>query len=113
MTSPGRAVITGASAGIGAATARALGAAGFEVVLGARRTDALEGVAHDVGGTAIELDVTDQRSVDRFVEQAGDVRVLVNNAGGAFGRDTVAEADADRWRAMYEVNVLGTLRMTK
>ncbi|WP_156758067.1 SDR family NAD(P)-dependent oxidoreductase [Actinokineospora pegani] len=107
------AVVTGASAGIGAATATALAGAGFEVVLGARRLDRLRRVADSVGGRALELDVTSQESVDAFSAALGRVDVLVNNAGGALGLDRVDEADLDRWRWMFEANVLGTLRMTK
>lgn len=107
------AVVTGASAGIGAATARHLAAAGFEVVLGARRLDRLAEVAGETGGRAVELDVTDRGSVDRFADQVPLCHVLVNNAGGARGLDRVADSDEERWRWMWEANVLGTLRMTK
>ena len=107
------AVVTGASAGIGAATARALAAAGFDVVLGARRLDRLEEVAGAIGGRALPLDVTDGESVRTFVSQVPDARVLVNNAGGAVGREPVAEADEDAWRWMWEVNFLGTARVTR
>lgn len=107
------AAITGASSGIGAATARALAGDGFEVVLGARRVERLEEVAGEVGGEAVELDVTDPDSVERFTEGLSRCDVLVNNAGGALGLETIAEADEERWRWMYEANVLGTMRMTK
>ena len=106
-------MVTGASAGIGAATARALAAAGFDVVLGARRLDRLEEIAADIGGRALPLDVSDGESVRTFVTQVPDVRVLVNNAGGAIGREPVAQADEDAWRWMWEVNVLGTARVTR
>jgi NADP-dependent 3-hydroxy acid dehydrogenase YdfG len=109
----GIAVVTGASAGIGAATARELAVAGFRVVVGARRSAPLHEVAASIGGRAVPLDVTDLDSVRAFAEQVPDARVLVNNAGGAFGRDTVADADEEQWRAMFELNVMGTLRMTK
>jgi NADP-dependent 3-hydroxy acid dehydrogenase YdfG len=111
----GVAVVTGASSGIGAATARALARAGYSVVLGARRLGALEAIAAELGppARALELDVTDPASVARFCERAGDCRVLVNNAGGALGLDPIAEADEAKWRQMYDSNVLGTLRMTK
>jgi NADP-dependent 3-hydroxy acid dehydrogenase YdfG len=107
------AVITGASSGIGAATARVLAAAGYRVILGARRIDRLEALAGEVGGEAIALDVTDPDSVDDFVAQIPACDVLVNNAGGALGLDPLHEADEEKWRWMYEANVLGTMRMTR
>lgn len=107
------AAITGASSGIGAATARALAGDGFEVVLGARRLDRLAEVAGEVGGEAVELDVTDPGSVERFAAGLPRCDVLVNNAGGALGLEGIAEADEERWRWMFEANVLGTMRMTK
>ncbi|WP_295626669.1 SDR family NAD(P)-dependent oxidoreductase [uncultured Corynebacterium sp.] len=112
------AVVTGASSGIGAATAVALAEAGFDVVLGARRVDKLNEVARAVGeagGTAkvIELDVTDQDSVDALAAEVTRCDVLVNNAGGAWGMESVEGAVEDKWRWMYEVNVLGTLRVTR
>ncbi|MDN5758745.1 MAG: SDR family oxidoreductase [Tomitella sp.] len=107
------AVVTGASSGIGEACARTLAAQGFDVVLGARRTERIEAIAAEIGGRAHTLDVTDQDSVDAFVAQIGRVDVLVNNAGGAKGVAPVAEADLDDWRWMWETNVLGTLRVTK
>lgn len=113
MNNLGTAIVTGASSGIGAATARHLAKAGFRVVLGARRRDRLTAVAEATGGVALPLDVTDQSSVDEFVAAAGPCRVLVNNAGGAKGLEPVASADEDHWRWMWETNVLGTLRLTK
>lgn len=107
------AVITGASSGIGAATARALADTGFHVVLGARRTDRIEPLADELGGTAIGLDITDAESVAAFVQQVPECHVLVNNAGGAWGLETVVEADEEHWRWMWETNVLGTLRVSK
>lgn len=107
------AVITGASAGIGEATARALAGAGFHVVLGARRLDRLEKLAADLSGAAHFLDVTDPASVAAFVERIPQCHVLVNNAGGARGLERVMDADEEHWRWMWEANVLGTLRMTK
>ena len=116
MSSRGTAVVTGASSGIGAATARALAAEGFAVVLGARRLDRVQALAAEIGpsATAHPLDVTDESSVRTFCDAVDPAcRLLVNNAGGALGMDSIAEADEGRWRAMYESNVLGTLRMTK
>lgn len=107
------AVVTGASSGIGAATARALAKAGFHVVLGARRAERLEEIAEEIDGTARRLDVTDRASVAEFVDAVPEVRLLVNNAGGALGLEPVAEADEEHWRWMWETNVIGTLRVTK
>ncbi|OLT48794.1 SDR family oxidoreductase [Saccharomonospora sp. CUA-673] len=107
------AVITGASAGIGAATATSLAEAGFHVVLGARRLDRVEQLARQTSGTALPLDVTDADSVASFVEQIPECHVLVNNAGGAKGLERVEAADEDHWRWMWETNVLGTMRVTK
>jgi NADP-dependent 3-hydroxy acid dehydrogenase YdfG len=107
------AVITGASSGIGAATARALAASGFQVVLGARRLQRLEALAAELGGRAIALDVTDPDSVAAFAAEVPDCAVLVNNAGGALGFEPLQEADEEQWRWMYEANVLGSMRMTK
>lgn len=107
------AVVTGASSGIGAATTRALAADGWEVVAGARRADRIEALAGETGGRGFRLDVTDPDSVDAFVAQVPECRLLVNNAGGALGWATVAEADDDEWRTMYETNVLGTVRMVR
>lgn len=107
------AVVTGASAGIGEATARQLAKDGFHVVLGARRRDRLAAIAADIDGTALPLDVTDETSVAEFAAAVPSARVLVNNAGGARGIENVAEADEAHWRWMWESNVLGTLRVTR
>lgn len=107
------AVVTGASSGIGAATARTLAAQGFHVVIGARRTDRLESLATEIGAEARPLDVTDDASVTAFCAGLDRVDVLVNNAGGAKGLAPVADADLDDWRWMWETNVLGTLRLTR
>lgn len=112
----GTAVVTGASSGIGAATARALADAGFTVILGARRAERIEKVAKSIGPKArgYPLDVTDPASVESFCKAVGpNCRLLVNNAGGALGLEPIAEADESKWRAMFESNVLGTLRMTR
>ena len=109
----GTAVVTGGSSGIGAATARALAEDGYRVLLGARRLQRLQALAGEIGGEAIELDVTDPDSVAAFVAQVPDCDVLVNNAGGALGLEAVGESDEELWRTMYEANVLGTMRMTR
>ncbi len=107
------AVVTGASSGIGAATARQLAAAGFRVVLGARRVDRLRSLGAELGAAYGELDVTDLDSVAAFCDKIETCDVLVNNAGGALGVDPVASADLDAWQTMYDTNVLGTVRMTQ
>ncbi|GGG81114.1 SDR family oxidoreductase [Corynebacterium pelargi] len=107
------AVVTGASSGIGAASARALAADGWHVILGARRLERMEAIAQEIGGEAIALDVTDQGSVDAFAAQIQRCDLLVNNAGGAIGLDAVADANVEEWQRMYEINVLGTLRVSK
>ena len=110
----GTAVITGASSGIGAATARALAADGYRVILAARRLDRLEELAGELDGAeAFALDVTDPESVAELVKSVPSCDVLVNNAGGALGLDPLSEADEEKWRRMYEANVLGTMRMTR
>ena len=106
-------MVTGASSGIGAATGRHLADAGFEVVLGARRLERLQAVAEAIGATAAPLDVTDDASVEAFCARVPACSVLVNNAGGAVGLEPVEHADLDHWQAMYDTNVLGTLRMTR
>jgi len=114
MAMPRTAVVTGASSGIGAATAAALAAKGFAVVCAARRKDRVEAVAERVDGTAVVCDVTDDASVAALAEVVGDsLHVLVNNAGGARGMEQVADGDVEAWRWMYDVNVLGALRVTK
>ena len=109
----GVAVVTGASSGIGAATVRRLASDGFEVVAAARRKERLDELAAETGCTALALDVTDQASVDALRDSLSACRVLVNNAGGAFGLAPVAEAVDEDWQRMYDVNVLGTMRMTR
>ena len=108
------AVVTGASSGIGAATARALARAGYDVLCAARRTERIEALAADIGGRAVTCDVTSAESVAALSGVVGQsLHVLVNNAGGAFGLAPVAEADADEWRHMFEVNVIGLMRVTR
>jgi NADP-dependent 3-hydroxy acid dehydrogenase YdfG len=109
----GTAVVSGGSSGIGAATARALAEAGYRVILGARRLRRLQALAGEIGGEAVELDVTDPGSVTEFAAQIPACDVLVNNAGGALGLEPVGESDEELWRTMYEANVLGTMRMTR
>jgi NADP-dependent 3-hydroxy acid dehydrogenase YdfG len=109
----GTAAITGASSGIGMASARQLAADGFDVVVGARREDRLRALADELGGRAIRLDVTDPASVEQFCAEVGECRVLVNAAGGAMGRDRIADSTDEDWRWMYETNVMGSVRMTR
>lgn len=111
------AVVTGASAGIGAATARALHRDGYRLILGARRVERLERLHEELGSPeSIQvqpLDVTEPVSVRKFVARISRVHLLVNNAGAAYGLDTVEQAVEERWRAMFELNVMGTLRVTR
>jgi NADP-dependent 3-hydroxy acid dehydrogenase YdfG len=117
------AVVTGASSGIGAATARRLAAEGFDVVLAARRRDRLEKLQAEIedadpggrrGGVAVvTLDVTSPESVEALAAGLRQCHVLVNNAGGAFGLDPVVSADPADWQGMYDTNVLGLMRTTK
>lgn len=107
------AVVTGASSGIGEATARELARQGFHVVVGARRVERLEALASEIDGTALPLDVTDVASCEAFCAAVPRLHVLVNNAGGAKGTTSVMDADEDQWRWMWETNVLGTLRMVR
>ncbi len=111
------AVVTGASSGIGAATARRLTVEGFTVVAAARRTERLARLAEETGAVAVRCDITADADVAalaaRVAELPGELTLLVNNAGGAFGADPVEHADLAQWRDMYEVNVLGTVRVTK
>ena len=127
------AVVTGASSGIGASTARRLAAEGFTVVLAARRADRLAEVVTQITekgglGVAVPCDVTSDSSVAELTEAVADLAVsvgreaggpdepvtlLVNNAGGALGLDPVESGSVDDWQWMFDVNVLGTLRVTK
>ncbi|CDO86829.1 hypothetical protein AWC29_17395 [Mycobacterium triplex] len=107
------AVVTGASSGIGEATAKTLAALGFHVVAVARRADRITALAEEIGGTAIVADVTDDAAVQALAGNLSRVDVLVNNAGGARGLAPVADTDLEHWRWMWETNVLGTLRVTR
>jgi 3-hydroxy acid dehydrogenase / malonic semialdehyde reductase len=113
------AVVTGASSGIGAETARALAGAGARLVLGARRLERVQELADELGGDHVvaPLDVTDPTSSQSFVEGAtsavGSLDILVNNAGLALGRTPIAEGDDEDDRIMLETNVLGLVRMTR
>jgi NADP-dependent 3-hydroxy acid dehydrogenase YdfG len=110
-----KAVVTGASSGIGAATARRLAKAGYQVVLVARRADRLASLAKELGdqAQALPADITDAEAVRRLPTEIGSCDVLVNNAGGAWGMDPVATADPLEWQRMFDVNVLGTLHVTQ
>ena len=110
------AIVTGASSGIGAATARALADSGYEVFACARRTDRLEALAaENTAITAHHLDVTDQASVDQLAKDLSGrtIPVLINCAGGAFDAATVLDSDPDVWSKTYDLNVIGTVRMVK
>ena len=112
------AVVTGASSGIGAASAVGLASAGYHVVLTARRADRLAEVAGQIGangGSAAvhELDVTDGAAVDAFAHSLDRCDVLLANAGGAVGADTIEHSSTADWQAMFSVNVLGTLNVTR
>jgi NADP-dependent 3-hydroxy acid dehydrogenase YdfG len=118
-------LITGASSGFGAAAAKAFGASGARLLLGARRVDRLAQVATEAkqAGAASahfrNLDVSQTASVNAFVDWAreriagGKLHVLINNAGGALGLETVAEGRDEDWETMLQTNVLGVLRMTR
>ncbi|CAB4338373.1 unannotated protein [freshwater metagenome] len=110
------AIVTGASSGIGAATAKLLAKNGFHVIAGARRMDRLaELAAADSNIEVVELDVTEQSSVDSLAQKliGKPVSVLINNAGGAFDAASVEDSSADIWAKTYDVNVTGSVRMVK
>ncbi len=114
------AVVTGASSGIGSATARALAGAGARVAIGARRLERVEQLAATLAGDrhlALPLDVTNPESSRAFVSRAaqefGELDILVNNAGLALGRTAIAEGSDEDDRLMFETNVLGLLRITR
>ncbi|MCI1984455.1 MAG: SDR family oxidoreductase [Bifidobacteriaceae bacterium] len=116
MTGTKRAVVTGASSGIGAATVRSLISDGWHVVALARREKRLAELSEQTGCEYYVCDVTDEESTEQAVRHVldhGPVDALVNCAGGALGTDRVAQAKVEEWRWMYETNVLGTLRVTQ
>jgi NADP-dependent 3-hydroxy acid dehydrogenase YdfG len=106
-------VVTGASSGIGEATARRLATEGYEVIAAARRADRLATLAAETGARAVVLDVTDEASVRSLADSIETCSVLVNNAGGAFGLAPISDADDDDWQRMWDVNVMGTMRVTR
>jgi NADP-dependent 3-hydroxy acid dehydrogenase YdfG len=110
---PRIALVTGASSGIGAATVRALAAAGLDTVVAARRLEPCEELAREVGGRAVHLDVADPASVAELAATVPEVDVIVHSAGGALGLEPIAQADEESWRQMYESNVAGVMRVTK
>lgn len=111
---PRRAVVTGASSGIGAATVRLFRAHGWDVLAVARREAKLQALAESTGADVLVADITDAADVEALaarVDELGGADVLVNNAGGALGSASVEASDVDDWRAMFEVNVIGTKRV--
>lgn len=106
-------LVTGASSGIGEATARRLVTEGFSVIAAARRRERLDALAEQTGVRPLILDVTSDESVAELADAVAAVDVLVNNAGGALGLAPIAEADLAQWQTMYDTNVLGSLRVTK
>jgi len=110
---PRTAVVTGASSGIGAASARALAGDGFHVVCAARRKDRIEALAEEINGRAVVCDVTDAASVAELAAAVDSVDVLLNNAGGAVDQATVEEADVEDWAETFDLNVLGVVRVTQ
>ena len=109
----GTALVTGASSGIGAATARRLAKDGFDVVVAARRKDRLTRIAEEIGGRAYCLDITDAVAVRDLAVTLAACDVLVNNAGGALGAESIGLVNPAEWQQMFSVNVLGTLRVTQ
>lgn len=108
------AVVTGASSGIGAATARRLAQEGHKVICVARRAERVEALATEIDGIALPCDITSPDDVARLADSVGSsLDVLVNNAGGALGLEDVSEARLDLWERMYATNVLGTARVTQ
>ncbi|WP_026460113.1 SDR family oxidoreductase [Schaalia suimastitidis] len=115
-TTARRAIVTGASTGIGEATARLLVAHGWQVVAVARRAERLQALAADIGCQWYAADLTDEAAVATMAQEVladGPIHALVNNAGGALGVDSVADADPQRWEAMYARNVMTALHTTR
>ncbi|MFC5369485.1 SDR family NAD(P)-dependent oxidoreductase [Arcanobacterium bovis] len=111
-----RALVTGASTGIGAAIVRSLCAAGYDVVATARREDRLRELTDRCGATYVSADFTTDEGIAKisdFISETGPIDVLVNCAGGALGVDSVSDGKVADWQRMYEINVLGTLRVTQ
>lgn len=111
-----RAVVTGASSGIGEATVVHLCALGWQVYAVARREDRLRDLAKRTGAIPVVTDITQDDDVAALavrIQQDGPLHALVNNAGGALGTDSVENGKLDQWQTMYETNVLGTLRVTQ
>lgn len=107
------AVVTGGSAGIGEASARALARDGWKVVVAARRLERCQEIAEEIGGVAVELDVTDEGSVAKLSDALERVDLLVNNAGGAKELDYLRDANDSDWEWMFQTNVMGTMRVTR
>lgn len=110
------AVVTGASTGIGEATVRALTAEGWTVFAVARRADRLAALAAETGATAVPADITEDSDVERLLAEVtlgGGIDTLINIAGGARGADRIADAKTEDWEWMFEVNVLGTMKLTR
>src|SRR5688572_2632305 len=111
MSDEGRvALVTGASSGIGEATVRALAADGWQTVAAARRLERCEELAAEVGGRALRLDATDPDSIAGLPGELPRVDAVIHSAGGALGLEPLGDADEDRWREMFESNVMGVVR---
>ncbi|MGD7733048.1 SDR family NAD(P)-dependent oxidoreductase [Propionibacteriaceae bacterium G57] len=108
------ALVTGASSGIGAATARWLAGHGYRVIVTARRREQLQHLADELGAQVVVADLTSPDDVSRLTAEVGPrLDVLVNNAGGAFGQDPLATTDLADWQRMFELNVIATARVTQ
>ncbi|MBN2177229.1 MAG: SDR family oxidoreductase [Demequinaceae bacterium] len=116
MTEPLHVVVTGASSGIGAATVRALTTEGVRVTATARRAERLKALSDETGCATVVADITSDKDVAALVKavtKAGPVHALVNCAGGALGLDPVADSPLSEWSSQYELNVVGTVRVTQ